>query len=76
MDFNVNKCGVVHIGKRKLEFKYQMYNGWIKSVEEERDLGVLMSRDLKFSKQYLLAKNKVNLMLGIINRGLFIDLLK
>ena len=30
---------------------------------------MLMSKDLKFSKQRLLAKNKVNLMLGIISRG-------
>ena len=29
-----------------------------------------MSKDLKFSKQYLLAKTKANLMLSIINRGL------
>ena len=28
-----------------------------------------MSKDLKFSKQRLLAKNKDNLMLGTINRG-------
>ena len=40
----------------------------VKSVKEERGLGVLMFKDLKFSKQYLLAKNKANLMLGIINR--------
>ena len=41
-----------------------MNDGWVKSVDEERDLGVLMSKDLKFSKQYLLGKNKDNLMLG------------
>ena len=29
-----------------------------------------MSKDLKFSKQCLLAKNKANLMLSIINKGL------
>ena len=45
-----------------------MNNGWAKSVVEERDLGVLMSKNQKFSKQSLLAKNKANLMLGIINR--------
>ena len=28
-----------------------------------------MSKDLKFSKQCLSAKNKTNLILGIINRG-------
>ena len=46
-----------------------MNDGWVKSVDKERDLGVLMSKDLKFSKQCLLAKNKANLMLSIINRG-------
>ena len=48
MDFNVNKCGVTYIEKRNLEFQYQMNDGWVKSVDEERDLRVLMSNDLKF----------------------------
>ena len=47
----------MHIGKRNLEFQYQMNNGWVKSVNEEKDLRVLMSKDLKFSKQCLWAKN-------------------
>ena len=64
MDFNVNKCGVMHVGKRNVEFQYQMNDGWIKSVDEERDLGVLVSKDLKFSKQCLLSKNKANLIVG------------
>ena len=46
-----------------------MNDGWVKSVNEERNLVVLMSKDLKLSKQCLLAKNKANLMLGIINGG-------
>ena len=33
------------------------------------DLGMLISKDLKLSKQCLLPKNKDNLMLSIINRG-------
>ena len=37
-------------------------NDWVKSVDEERDLRVILSKDLKFSKQRLLAKNKANLM--------------
>ena len=28
MDFNVNKYGVMHIGKRNLDFQYQMNDGW------------------------------------------------
>ena len=39
MDFNVN------------EFQYQMNDGWIRSVDKERDIGVLMSKGLKLSKQ-------------------------
>ena len=44
-----------------------MDDDWVKSLDEERDLGVLMSKGLKFSKQSLLAKNKANLLLCIIN---------
>ena len=67
MEFNL-KCGAYR-EKKFIEFQYKMNDGWVKSVDEERDLGVLMSKDLQFSKQYLLAKSKANLMLGIINRG-------
>ena len=56
MDFNVNKCGVKQKEKINLDFQYQMNDRWVKSVDEERDLGVLMFKDLKFSKQCLLAK--------------------
>ena len=59
MDFNVHKFGVMHIGKRNLEFQYQMNDDWVKSVNEEKYLGVLMSKDLKFLKQCLLAKIKL-----------------
>ena len=34
----------------------------------KRDLGVIISKGLKFPKKFLLTKNKANLMLGIINR--------
>ena len=67
MDCNVNKYGIIRLGKRNLEFQYQMNDGWVKSIDEKRDLGALMSKDLKLLKQCLLTKNKANLMLGIIN---------
>ena len=69
MNFNLNKSGVMHIRKRNLEFRHQINDVWVKSVDAEIDLGLLMFKDLKFSKQSLLAKNKANLILGIINRG-------
>ena len=60
---------MMHIGKRNLEFQYQMNDGWVKSIDKERDLEVLISKHFKFSRQCLVAKNKANSMLGIINRG-------
>ena len=51
------------------KFRVLVPDGWIKSVDEDRNLGVLISKDLKFSKQCLLAKNTANLILGIMNRG-------
>ena len=68
MDFNVDKCGVMHTGRRNFEFQYQMNDGWIKSIDEEKDLRVIISKGLKFLRQYLMAKNKANSILGIINK--------
>ena len=55
MDFNANKCEEIHMGKRNLDF----HDGWAKSADEERDLGVLMSRDLKFSNNVCWQKIKL-----------------
>ena len=47
----------MHIGKRNLRVSVPDKNdGWIKLEDEERDLGVLMSKDFKFSKHCQLAK--------------------
>ena len=37
------------VGGFTFTFVLQMNNGWVKSVDEEKDFGVLMSKDLKFS---------------------------
>ena len=37
-----------------------MNDGWVKLIDEERDLGALISKDLKFSRQCLMATNKAN----------------
>ena len=46
-----------------------MNDGWVKLIDEERDLGALISKDLKFSRQCLMATNKANVLLCIINKG-------
>ena len=52
IDFNVYK------------FQYKMNHVWIKSADKEKDFEILMSKDLKFWKQYLLTKTKINLNVG------------
>ena len=42
MKFSVNKCRVMYIRKRNLEFQYQINGGGVKSIDEERDLGVII----------------------------------
>ena len=45
-----------------------MNGNWLESVDQERDLGGIISSNLKVANQCLGARNKSNKMLGIINR--------
>lgn len=69
MEFNVDKCKVVHVGNKNEGFVYSMGGKWLDAVDRERDLGVIISQDLKAHKQSIEARNKANRMLGIINRN-------
>ena len=53
MDFNVNMCRVMHIGKIN---QYQMNDEWVKSVGVGRDLGVLISKRLEILKTMSVGK--------------------
>ena len=53
MSFNVDKCKVMHIGSRNPEEEYTMLNGSLKQTNEEKDLGVIITKDLKTTKQCL-----------------------
>src|SRR6218665_3342585 len=44
MLFNLEKCSVMHMGKRNQELSYEMGGKVLKVSEEERDLGVIMHR--------------------------------
>jgi hypothetical protein len=47
MSFNVSKCKVVHIGPRNLGYEYMMGGTRLSTTNEERDIGVTMSNNLK-----------------------------
>ena len=58
MLFNVNKCKVMHIGKQNQQRQYFMHDQCLEVVCQEKDLGILISNDLKVSQQCQQAYNK------------------
>ena len=51
MLFNVNKCKVMHFRKHNAHYDYTLNNKSPVKVTEERDLGIVISGDLKVSQQ-------------------------
>jgi len=68
MLFNVEKCEIMHLGRNKKQYDYTLGNTPLDTVSVEKDLGIVMSNDLKVSQQCTQAYVKANRMLGVINR--------
>ncbi len=68
MDFNVAKCKVMHMGAIGVGYEYYMDGRRLEVVEQERDLGILISNSLKVADQCQQAYTKANRMLGLIAR--------
>jgi len=51
MLFNMDKCKVMHMGYNNLQAEYVTDGSKLESVNEEKDLGVIISEDLKWDKQ-------------------------
>ena len=47
MKFNVEKCKVLQLGKNNLNYKYNLNEQELEPVVEERDLGIIITNDLK-----------------------------
>ena len=62
MVFKADKCKVVHFGKKNSQFSYIMgghaHGVVLESVEQEKDVGVMISNDLKLSLQCSTAAKK------------------
>lgn len=69
MLFNVEKCKVMHLGYDNPHASYFMDGNRLQVVSEERDLGVIMSEDLKWEKQCVAAVKQGNKILGMIKRN-------
>ena len=69
MEFNVDKCHIMHIGPRNKEYQYTMGGEELKSSEYEKDLGVLIQQNLRQSQQCAKAVKTANMVLGQISRA-------
>lgn len=69
MEFNVDKCKIMHGGNGNLKCKYEMNGQVMGETELEKDLGVLMCSNLKPSDQCAKAAKKANSVLGQIARA-------
>ena len=75
LTFNVIKCKVIHYGQNNPESDYIMNDKKLESVDEECDLGVNFTRELKFSQHIAKKVNKANSMLALIKEHLNIWIL-
>ena len=70
MLFNIDKCSVMHLGRQNDQYRYSMGSVNIKSINEEKDLGVLFDSNIKFSSQCSVAVRNANRILGLIRRNI------
>src|SRR5271157_3639301 len=68
MLFNIAKCKVMHFGRNNVKAVYEIDGTKLDEVDEERDLGVIMQKDLKCNQQCSRAVKTANRVLGMIKR--------
>jgi len=68
MLFNTEKCKSLHFGYKNAKHIYSLGGDVVKTEDEEKDLGIIVAKTLKFSSQCVAAAKSANKTLGMINR--------
>ena len=66
--YNTDKCKIMHLGNKIPCVKYDLGGRELESILEEKDLGILITKDLKVSAQCSRAAKTANKVLGMIRR--------
>jgi hypothetical protein len=69
MEFNVEKCNVMHVGRNNVENEYTLNGKKINKSTKVKDLGVIFTNDLKSTKHCNETACRANKMLGFIIRS-------
>jgi hypothetical protein len=64
MEFNTAKCKVMYCGRRNEKTEYHMGGQILESTDQERDIGVLVSKDMKPAAQCARAAKTATTVLG------------
>ena len=70
MLFNADKCKSIHYGHNNQRHQYNMNGHILEQLDQEKDLGVIITDSLKPGKQCAITAKKANRVLGIINRSI------
>ena len=70
MEFNLNRCKVLGMGKNNANRDYRMQGVILECVTQEKDLGVVKYMGGKQAAQCQAAKGRANRALGCIQRGI------
>ncbi len=72
--FNIGKCLIMHFGTNNKENQYKIDNKILPKSGSERDLGVVLNRDLKWREQMTVCASKANQMLDMLKKSfIYID---
>ena len=66
MEFNIDKCKIMHLGHSNPKDSYVMGNTELATTTEERDLGVIIDHKLEFGKHIKTIVAKANRILSLI----------
>ena len=69
MDSNINKYITLHVGRQNIGNRYILNRVDIDKSNSEKDLGVLVSQDLRPREQCISAGNRANRILSFITRN-------
>ena len=68
MQFNINKCSIMSVGKGNRSVDYTLNDTTLGRSYSVRDFGVKISSDLRPREQCIIARNRANKILGFISR--------